>query len=125
GYVDLTIRTPLDAEPLEAVRATPWSVPARRAAVECIAASPGVVCGAATSARALPLARPLLLTGARFRLGAAPDLLRNAPAELVDGAQALADVLDGRAARAVWGAREDDVPRHVTGYGCGGPENPD
>jgi AraC-like DNA-binding protein len=125
GYVDLTIRTPLDAEPLEAVRATPWSVAARRAAVEYVAASPGVVCGAATAARALPMTRPLLLTGARFRMGTAPDLLRNAPTGLVDGAQALTDVLDGRAARAVWGAREDDVPHHVTGYGCGGPERPD
>lgn len=54
GYVDLTIRTPLDAEPLETVRATPRNVAARRPAVEFVAESPGVVCGAATAGRALP-----------------------------------------------------------------------
>jgi hypothetical protein len=27
--------------------------------------------------------------------------------------------------RAPCGRSEDDVPHHVTGYGCGGPERPD
>jgi hypothetical protein len=84
-----------------------------------------VVCNAATTARTLPMDGPLLVTGARFRLGALPAVLRTPALDLVDAARPLDDVLDRRAAAAVWQARGDDAPRHVTGYGCGARPGPD
>jgi len=115
GYVDLAVRVPLDAPPLLAAAASPGSHAARRAALEFLASSPAVVCGAATASRTLPMDQPLLVTGARFRLGAAAGVLRNSPAGLVDGARPLVDVLDGRAARDVSRARVDDAVRHALG----------
>jgi AraC-like DNA-binding protein len=118
GYVDLAVRVPLDAEPLRAVAAARNHI-VRRAAIAMLAEAPPVVCGAATAARALPMDRPLLVTGVRFRLGAAAGVLRNSPAELVDGARPLGDVLDGRAAGDVWHARATEAA--VRARGCTGP----
>jgi AraC-like DNA-binding protein len=117
GYVDLAVRIPLDAPELRAAFASPGSEPARRAALELLASSPAVICGAATAARSLAMDQPLLVTGARFRLGAAAGALRNSPAGLVDGARPLGDVLDRRAIRDVSRARVDDAVRHA--WGCG------
>ncbi|MDF1505555.1 DUF6597 domain-containing transcriptional factor, partial [Roseisolibacter sp. H3M3-2] len=115
GYVDLSVRTPLDAEPLRAVSAEPWRLDRRREAVAFLASRPAVVCNAATTARALPMDGPLLVTGARFRLGAVPALLRTPALALVDGARPLDDVVGARAAAAGWAARVAVAPRHVTG----------
>jgi AraC-like DNA-binding protein len=118
GYVDIAVRVHLDSEPLRAV-ATARNHVARRAAIAMLAETPPVVCGAATAARALPMDRPLLVTGVRFRLGAAAGVLRNSPAELVDGARPLGDVLPGRAAGDVWLARAAEAAQRA--HGCTGP----
>ncbi|MBV9879844.1 MAG: helix-turn-helix transcriptional regulator [Gemmatirosa sp.] len=125
GYVDLSVRVPVDAEPLRAVARQPWSVAARREAIDLLAGAPALVCGAAAGARTLPMNGPRLLTGARFRLGAAAAVLRDDLAPLVDGARALDDVLGARSAGTVATARADDGSRHVHAYGCSGPTHPD
>lgn len=99
GYIDVALRLPLDPVLLDAAERAPASEAAQRTVREALAASPPVVCGAARTARVLPLATPLLLTGVRFRLGTAPAVLRSSVAELVDGARPLRDVVDGRAGR--------------------------
>ncbi|MEP6731828.1 MAG: helix-turn-helix transcriptional regulator [bacterium] len=123
GYVDLSVRIPLDAEPLRAVLASPGSAVARHNALDVLASSPAVICGAATASRALPMGRPLLITGARFRLGAAAGVLRHSAAAVVDGAYALGDVLDGRLAGDVSRARADEAARRANG--CGGNADAD
>ncbi len=121
GYVDLAARVPLTAELLRAASAASASSAARGALADALAGAPHVACGAATAARVIPMPVPLLLTGVRFRLGAAAGVLRNAPAELVDGARPLADVLDARAARDAAGELAA-AARHVDGApGAGAP----
>ncbi|HTE47792.1 MAG TPA: helix-turn-helix transcriptional regulator [Gemmatimonadaceae bacterium] len=115
GYVDLSVRIPLDCEPIRAVFTSPSSMAARHDALDALASSPAVVCGAASSARAVAMDRPLLLTGARFRLGAAARVLRDSPAGVVDGAFALGDVLDRRTTDDVSRARTDEAARRARG----------
>lgn len=103
GYIDVSLRLPLTPETVRAVHegGTRLGVP--------LDAGRAVVCGAATTARLLPMTVPLLLTGARFRLGAAAEVLRTPPNELVNGARSLHELLDGAAVR--------DVARALSGGG--------
>ncbi|MBV9880773.1 MAG: helix-turn-helix transcriptional regulator [Gemmatirosa sp.] len=112
GYVDVATRLALTPEVVRAA-ATPESRRERRAVMEALAASPTVVCGAAATARTLPMTEPLLVTGARFRLGAAAGVLRRAPADLVDGSRPLREVIDARAAGCVRSALAVGAARHA------------
>jgi AraC-like DNA-binding protein len=98
GYVDISVRIPLEEPLLRAAAAAAVRGGACREVADALAASPTFVCGAAATARTLPLGSPTLLTGVRFRLGHASRVLRSSADALVDGARPLRDVLVGRAA---------------------------
>ncbi|MDF1505988.1 DUF6597 domain-containing transcriptional factor, partial [Roseisolibacter sp. H3M3-2] len=98
GYVDVAVRLPLDAALVDAAARAGGTAASRRDLADAIAASPTLVCGAATTTRTIPLSGPVLLTGVRFRLGHAGRLLHTSAAGRVDGARPLRDVLVGRGA---------------------------
>ena len=104
GYIDVALRVPLTPDVIRAVHegGTRLAVP--------LDAGRAVVCGAATTARLLPMTVPLLVTGARFRLGAAAEVLRSAPGELVNGARSLHELLDGATVRDVANALAARAP---------------
>ena len=95
GYVDVAVRLPLDPALVGAAARASGTGAGWRDVADALATSPTVVCGAATTSRALPLSGPVLVTGMRFRLGHAGRVLRSSATELVDGARPLRDVLAG------------------------------
>ncbi len=96
GYVDIALRIPLTDELLRNVENVSRSDSARRAVRDTLAASRSVICGAASSSRSVPMTVPLLLTGARFRLGAARGILGNELSALVDGSTPISDLMAAR-----------------------------
>jgi AraC-like DNA-binding protein len=96
GYIDIALRLPLTDELLAAAGSAKSSLASRSFVADALAAGRAVICGAATTSRSVPMDVPLLMTGARFRLGAARSVLKDSVADLVDGSTPIRELIDPR-----------------------------
>jgi AraC-like DNA-binding protein len=104
GYIDIALRIPLTDDLLAAAANAGHSLASRTFVADALAAGRSVICGAANTSRSVLLDVPLLITGARFRLGAARSVLSDTVSELVDGSTPIHDVIDGRTSLDMRGA---------------------